>query len=107
MAYLQVVSEDKGINENLLNPDNYLRELCRILENPHELFGLKLNGQRVDKMGIVLEKDDKGSVNELNLRECTFGDDEKHIVSLVKYPRNKMPEEKYALTEAKKIFGTI
>lgn len=107
IAFLKIEREDKGGNESLLNPENYLHELCHILENPHELFGLKLSGKRVDKMGILLENDQKGSMNELNLREFIFGDDEKRTVVLVKYPRNKMPEEKNMLSEAKKILGTI
>ncbi len=107
IAFLKVEREDKGSNESLLNPENYLHELYQVLENPHELFGLKLSGKRVDKMGILIDKDHKGRVNELNLREFIFGDDEKRIVVLVKYPRNKIPEEKNMLSEAKKILGTI
>lgn len=107
MAYLHYEQQKKEDNKKYINPENYLNELCQILENPHELFGLETSGYHINRLGVLVDENEKGPVNKLNLREILFGDDERHIVVLVSFPRDKMSEKKDFMREASRILGPL
>lgn len=85
---------------DLKNPEIYLRELIKLLENPQDLLKLEKNVIRVNKMGVKVPKGGRESANEISLHEIGLGKTANQIVILVTYPRDEMPATRDLLEEA-------
>jgi hypothetical protein len=75
---------------NLKDPEIYLNELARILDEPTRLLNLHETMLRISKLGIMLDEEMMEDVNELQLQEVKIGERPIRIVLLVRYPRSEM-----------------
>jgi hypothetical protein len=77
-------------SSNLKDPEVYLSELAKILDEPIRLLKLHETILRISKLGIMLDENMMENVNELQLQEVKIGERPTRIVLLVRYPRSEM-----------------
>ncbi len=75
---------------NLKDPEVYLNELVRVLDEPTRLLKLHETMLRISRLGIKLDEGTMENVNELQLQEIKVGERPTRIVLLVRYPRSEM-----------------
>ena len=75
---------------NLKDPEVYLNELVRVLDEPTRLLKLHETMLRISRLGIKLDEGTMENVNELQLQEVKVGERPTRIILLVRYPRSEM-----------------
>ncbi len=89
------LSEDEKLNitlhpdQNLNNPEVYIKMLVQRLSLPTELIKLQNQVIRLNKMGIKLPLDDSGSSDVLQMQALEVGDLCCQVISMVRYPRDE------------------
>lgn len=77
-------------DENINNPEVYIKKLVKQLSFPTQLIRLQDNLVRISKMGIKLPLDSPVSSNLLRLYELRVGEAESCVVTIIRYPRDGM-----------------
>ena len=75
--------------QNINNPEVYLRMLVDQLGMPKNIISLQSNTIKVSKMGILLTADSSNSFNELQLHELAIGSDNTQAVALIRLEWDK------------------
>jgi hypothetical protein len=78
--------------ENINNPEVYIKLLVEQLNFPKQLVKLKENPVRMSKMGVKLPLDSPLSSNLLRLHELQVADDETSLVRMIRYPRDGLSD---------------
>ncbi|HEY9052180.1 MAG TPA: hypothetical protein VIQ03_11585 [Gammaproteobacteria bacterium] len=90
------MSEDEKIKialnpeQNLNNPEVYIKMLAQRLSLPTELIKLHDHVIRLNKMGIKLPLDDTNSSDLLEMQALEVGDMCCQVISIVRYPRDEL-----------------
>ncbi|MEN8131858.1 MAG: hypothetical protein ABFS45_17070 [Pseudomonadota bacterium] len=74
--------------ENINNPEVYIKLLIQQLNFPKQLVKLTENPVRMSRMGIKLPLDSALSSNLIRLHELQVADDETSLVRMIRYPRD-------------------
>jgi hypothetical protein len=78
--------------QNINNPEVYIRILVEQLSTPERLIGLHDNHVRLNSMGIKLPLHSDMPSNLLCLHEIQVGDRQPSVVRLIRYPKHGLTE---------------
>ena len=91
--------------QDLENPEVYLRELTRLLQNPQQLLRLERNTLCVDPMRIKGPCAKNPRLTQIHLQEILLGRNARQVICMVSFPRDEMPAKKDLLSEAQAVLG--
>ena len=83
--------------QNLNNPEVYIKMLAERLSLPTELIKLHDQVIRLNKMGVKLPLDETESSDLLQLQALEVGDLCCQVISMVRYPRNELIQPKWVI----------
>lgn len=92
-----LMKQQKGIptcepEENINNPEVYIRILVEQLGLPEQLIALQDSLVRVNNMGIKLPLKSDTPSNLLRLNEVQVGDRQSNLVTLIRYPKDGLSD---------------
>ena len=81
--------------------DGYLQQIADVFSRPEEHVALVRAPLRVSRLGVRVEQDSLGPVNELTLAELAIGD-LRAAIALVRCPRAEMPSKEDLIAQAER-----
>ena len=91
--------EAKG---SLATLEGYIGHIDEVFSHPEQHVSLSRTPLRVSHMGVRVEGDATGPVNELTLAELTIGPDFKAAIAVVRCPRTELPSKESLIAEAER-----
>ena len=91
--------EAKG---SLATLEGYIGHIDEVFSHPEQHVSLSRTPLRVDRMGVRVEGDAAGPVNELALAELAIGPDFKAAIAVVRCPRAELPSKESLIAEAER-----
>lgn len=82
--------EAKG---SLATLDGYIGHIEAVFGHPEQYITLTSTPLRVSRLGIKVEDDSGGPVNDLKLAELSIGEDLRAVIAIVCCPRGEMPPD--------------
>ena len=82
--------------------DGYLQHIRDVFSHPAEHVALSQTPLRVSRLGVRVEGDASGPVNELELAELSLGADFRAAIAIVRCPRAEMPSKEDMIAQAER-----
>src|ERR1041384_4683673 len=81
--------------------EGYLQHIAEVVSRPEEHVALTQRPLRVSRLGIRVEQDFHGSVNELTLAELSIGEF-RAAIAIGRCPRAEMPSKEELIAQAER-----
>ena len=91
--------EAKG---SLATLEGYIGHIDAVFSHPEQHVSLSRTPLRVTQMGVRVEGEASGPVNELSLAELTIGPDFKAAIAVVRCPRTELPSKEDLIAQAER-----
>ena len=82
--------------------DGYIGHVQEVFSHPEQHVSLSQTSLHVDRMGIKVERDAGGPVNQLNLVELSIGDELRVAVAIARCPRSELPPKEDLVAQAER-----
>ncbi len=82
--------------------DGYVQHIHDVFSHPAEHVTLTQTPLRVSRLGVRVEGDASGPVNELELAELSLGADFRAAIAIVRCPRAEMPTKEELIAQAER-----
>lgn len=87
---------------SLATLDGYIQHVEAVFGHPEQHLALTATPLRVSRLGIKMEDDSAGPVNELTLTELSIGEDFHAVITIVRCPRSELPAEESRLAQGER-----
>jgi len=87
---------------SLSSLDGYMKHIADVFEHPDQHVSLTRTPLRVSQMGIKVDDDHQGAVNQLTLTEIAIGADFQAAIAIVRCPRSEMPAKEDLIAKAER-----
>lgn len=87
---------------SLATLDGYLQHVEAVFGHPEQHLRLAATPLRVSRLGIKVDDDSAGPVNDLTLTELSIGEDFRAVIAIVRCPRSELPPEESRLAQGER-----
>ena len=91
--------EAKG---SLATLDGYIGHIDEVFSHPERHVALTRTALRVDRLGVKVEGEATGPVNDLSLAELSIGSDLHAVIAVARCPRAEMPSREQLIAQAER-----
>ena len=97
----QTVNDYVEAKSSLASLDGYIKHIADVFEHPEQHVSLTRTPLRVSQMGMKVDDDHQGAVNDLMLAELAIGDF-RAAVAIVRCPRSAVPAKEDLIAKAER-----
>jgi hypothetical protein len=87
---------------SLATLDGYIGHVQDVFSHPDQHVSLSHTSLHLDRMGIKVERDAAGQVNQLNLVELSIGEELRVAVAIARCPRSELPPKEDLVAQAER-----
>lgn len=87
---------------SLATLDGYIDHVHAVFEHPEQHVQLTATPLKVTRLGVKVESDAAGPVNDLTLTELAIGAEFKAVIAIVRCPRSELPAEVSRLAQGER-----
>jgi hypothetical protein len=98
----ETVEEYIDAKGSLATLDGYIGYIDEVFSHPERHVGLTHSALRVDRLGVKVEGEATGPVNDLALAELSMGTDLQAVIAVVRCPRAEMPSRAELIAAAER-----
>lgn len=90
------------VKASLATLDGYIQQVDAVFGHPEQHLSLTTVPLRVSRLGVKMEDDAVGAINELTLTELAIGEGFQAVIAIVRCPRSELPPEESRLARGER-----